>query len=88
MRFRQLPPANEEWLDFAGKATVYNYLTIAGNSGNARRSRNGLIFLRPKRKEQKMLQAMEYILLILLVIIAWCMIYNKLMTPGKEEEDL
>jgi hypothetical protein len=35
-----------------------------------------------------MLQAMEYILLILLVIIAWCMIYNKLMTPGKEEEDL
>lgn len=32
-----------------------------------------------------MLQAMEFILLILLVIIAWCMIYNKL-TASKEEE--
>lgn len=34
-----------------------------------------------------MLQAMEYILLILLVIIAWCMIYSRL-TSGKGEEEL
>ena len=33
-----------------------------------------------------MLQAMEYILLILLVIIAWCMIYNKLASRKEEEE--
>lgn len=34
-----------------------------------------------------MLQAMELILLIVLVIIAWCMIYNKL-TSRKEEEEI
>ncbi len=34
-----------------------------------------------------MLQAMEFILLIVLVIIAWCMIYNKL-TSGKEKEEV
>ncbi len=62
-------------------------VNIAGNGLQPGEAQAVLFFPDPKERSKKMLQAMEYILLILLVIIAWCMIYNKL-TSGKEKEEV
>ncbi len=77
--------SNEGWLDIAGKAIVYNGFTIAGN-GFCQAKLQRSYFPRPKERSKTMLQAMEYILLIVLVIIAWCMIYNKLTSRSEKEE--